>query len=420
MTESYSKGIPNGQPLKNLSKTVLIMDEVDGMSGNEDRAGIAELITLIKNTRVPMICICNDRYNQKIRSLSNHCFDLRFHRPQLPQIRSAIMSVLFKENVKMPAPVVDQIIDGSGRDIRQVLNHLNFLAASGKGLNLDEAKKASTTAKKDETVNVFEAVRTLFSASEESQKMTIHEKTELFFSDYDLVPLFVQENYLNVEPAKAKSKIDHLELISRTADLLSLGDTIDRQIRSEQNWSLLTQKAMFSTVMPCDLMKGRMHGQIAFPSWFGRFSKQNKFRRLTQQLSMHTASTASASSATWAMDYAPALRQRTTAPLLRPTASTDGSVQNVVKAMDAYSLTLEDRDAILEITKWPDASDPVSEIPSKVKAALTKAYKKHEHKLPYATIVTVGESKKRRKRDDSSGEDEEAEEDVVEDIGELI
>jgi len=95
-------------------------------------------------------------------------------------------------------------------------------------------------------------------------------------------------------------------------------------------------------------------------------------------------------------------------------------VQNVVKAMDAYSLTLEDRDAILEITKWPDASDPVSEIPSKVKAALTKAYKKHEHKLPYATIVTVGESKKRRKREDSSGEDEEGEEDVVEDIGELI
>lgn len=65
------------------------------------------------------------------------------------------MSVLFKENVKMPAPVVDQIIDGSGRDIRQVLNHLNFLSATGKGMNLEEAKKAATTAKKDETVVRF-------------------------------------------------------------------------------------------------------------------------------------------------------------------------------------------------------------------------------------------------------------------------
>lgn len=41
---------------------VLIMDEVDGISGREDRAGIAELIQIIKETKIPIICICNDRY----------------------------------------------------------------------------------------------------------------------------------------------------------------------------------------------------------------------------------------------------------------------------------------------------------------------------------------------------------------------
>ena len=40
---------------------VLIMDEVDGMAGNEDRGGVAELIALIKTSRIPIICICNDR-----------------------------------------------------------------------------------------------------------------------------------------------------------------------------------------------------------------------------------------------------------------------------------------------------------------------------------------------------------------------
>ncbi len=58
-------------------KHVLIMDEVDGMSGNEDRGGIQELIGLIKKSRVPIICICNDRNHMKIRSLANYCFDLR-------------------------------------------------------------------------------------------------------------------------------------------------------------------------------------------------------------------------------------------------------------------------------------------------------------------------------------------------------
>ncbi len=37
------------------------MDEVDGMAGNEDRGGILELINTIKSSKIPIICICNDR-----------------------------------------------------------------------------------------------------------------------------------------------------------------------------------------------------------------------------------------------------------------------------------------------------------------------------------------------------------------------
>jgi len=36
------------------------MDEVDGMSSG-DRGGMAVLIGLIKDTKVPIACICNDR-----------------------------------------------------------------------------------------------------------------------------------------------------------------------------------------------------------------------------------------------------------------------------------------------------------------------------------------------------------------------
>jgi hypothetical protein len=42
------------------------MDEVDGMGGS-DRGGIPELIKVIKGSRNPIICICNDRQCQKIR-----------------------------------------------------------------------------------------------------------------------------------------------------------------------------------------------------------------------------------------------------------------------------------------------------------------------------------------------------------------
>ena len=41
-------------------KSVIIMDEVDGV-GAGDRGGIAALIKIIKETKSPIICICNDR-----------------------------------------------------------------------------------------------------------------------------------------------------------------------------------------------------------------------------------------------------------------------------------------------------------------------------------------------------------------------
>ena len=77
------------------------MDEVDGMAGNEDRGGVAELIQLLKGSRIPVVCMCNDRNHPKIRSLANHCFDLRFHRPKVEQIR--VSSELFVLNCKFVA-----------------------------------------------------------------------------------------------------------------------------------------------------------------------------------------------------------------------------------------------------------------------------------------------------------------------------
>lgn len=53
------------------------MDEVDGV-GAGDRGGLQALIQVIKDSKVPIICICNDRQSMKIKSLANYCYDLKF------------------------------------------------------------------------------------------------------------------------------------------------------------------------------------------------------------------------------------------------------------------------------------------------------------------------------------------------------
>lgn len=112
---------------KLTTKHCLVMDEVDGMAGNEDRGGIAELILLIKTTKVPVICICNDRSSPKIRSLVNYCFDLRFPKPKAEQIKASLMSIAFKEKISIPPNVLNDLIVSSNYDIRQCIGNLGLL-----------------------------------------------------------------------------------------------------------------------------------------------------------------------------------------------------------------------------------------------------------------------------------------------------
>jgi replication factor C subunit 1 len=98
--DSYLVGKHDPKNL-NKDKHCIIMDEVDGMAGNEDRGGILELINTIKASKIPIICICNDRQHIKMRSLAGHCFDLRFYKPRIEQVRAALMTICFKEKIKV-------------------------------------------------------------------------------------------------------------------------------------------------------------------------------------------------------------------------------------------------------------------------------------------------------------------------------
>ena len=50
----------------------------------------------------------------------------------------------------------------------------------------------------------FDVCRKVFAGGEETARMTINDKSDLFFHDYQMAPLFVQENYPSVTPRAAK------------------------------------------------------------------------------------------------------------------------------------------------------------------------------------------------------------------------
>ncbi|XP_066173203.1 replication factor C subunit 1 isoform X2 [Sylvia atricapilla] len=370
---------------------VLIMDEVDGMAGNEDRGGIQELIGLIRHTKIPIICMCNDRNHPKMRSLVHYCLDLRFQRPRLEQIKGAMMSIAFKEGLKIPPPAMQEIILAANQDIRQVLHNLNMWCAKDKSLTYNEAKADASRAKKDIKLGPFDVVRKVFATGEETARMSLIDKSDLFFHDYSLAPLFVQENYVHVKPAAAGGNLKkHLVLLSRAADSICDGDIVDRQIRSKQNWNLLPVQAIYASVLPGELMRGYMSQFPVFPSWLGKFSSTGKHDRIIQELAMHMSLRTQTCKRTVNMEYLSYLRDSLVQPL--KDFGADG-VQQAITFMDSYCLMKEDVESIMEISTWGGKPSPFSKLDPKVKAAFTRAYNKEAHLTPYS-LSSVKASKR--------------------------
>jgi len=265
---------------------------------------------------------------------------------------------------------------------------------------------------KDTKMNPFEACKQVFQSDQSGNKpRNMIEKMDFFFTDYSLMPLLIQENYLSIKPFNLKGNTKqqkdryHLELLNEAAQSMCISDRIGRQIRTNNNWSLLTTQAVFATVIPGEKLSGSI-GLPAFPGWFGKNSKQGRVDRILQELQKHMRLHISANKIGVGMEYLSVLKRMLSDPLVKK--GTEG-ISEVIKIMNEYCLTRDDFDTILELSTWPGQKDPSTMIDSKVKAAFTRAYNKESHKNPF-TIVNIKKLKASKLNEEGEEENEDAEE----------
>lgn len=183
--------------------------------------------------------------------------------------------------------------------------------------------------------------------------------------------------------------------VALTADALSMGDLVDKKIRSSSAWALLPTQAVFSSVMPGEYMSGYITGQINFPGWLGKNSRSTKRCRLAQEMHDHTRLRTSGSRLSIRLDYAPFLLNKIIKPLV------DKGVEGIEESLATikeYHLLREDIDSLIELTSWPGKKSPMDKVDGKVKAALTRAYNKEV--MAYSYSATAGVKKKRAEASD--------------------
>lgn len=387
------------QPAKNSSKSsgkvasssypegqVLIMDEVDGMSGG-DRGGGQELIRMIKKSKVPIICIANDDSSANMRSLSGNCFKIRFRRPMVTQVTKRLVEIARREGFHaLQDQTLAKLAEGCNGDIRQMINLLQTWRVASPSLSFTQVKdRLQVEGKTVVQKSVFELAKNFFSPGIDQSNNSLIARTDAYFTDSDIMPLFVQENYVHTVAASHS-----LDALADAAECISEGDLCNTLVRGEQRWDLMPSAAVLTSLRPGCLLAGGLGGQPMFPSFLGNLSKGNKWKRIIQGLEMKVKAvkTSSGSTRSFRLDYIPTLTTCLATPLIRSGAA---GISEVVERLDSYYLERDpDWIEILEAGVYGKGRSPLDNIKPAVKTAFTKEYNAASHGRSSVTGCRVG------------------------------
>ncbi|KAL0941071.1 Replication factor C subunit 1 [Colletotrichum truncatum] len=381
---------------------VLIMDEVDGMSAG-DRGGVGALAKFCKKTEVPLILICNERKLPKMKPFDFVAMDIPFRRPTVEQVRSRIMTICHREGLKLPVPVIDALIEGSNKDIRQIINMISTAKLDQASMNYDQGKAMTKAWEKHVILKPWDICQKMLAGGlfTPASKTTLNEKIELYFNDHEFSYLMIQENYLRSKPMalnhkgynKREENLKYLELVDQAAESISDGDLVDRMIHGpQQQWSLMPTHAVFSTVRPSSFVAGQLMGSN-FTSWLGNNSKTGKLGRYVRELHSHMRLRSSGDANEIRQQYLPVLWDQL---IRRLAVEGKDCVDEIIQLMDSYYLTRDDFDAIQELGVGPQAEGQ-AEIESKTKAAFTRTYNAMSHPIPFMKASNVLAPKKAAK-----------------------
>ncbi|CAI9278885.1 unnamed protein product [Lactuca saligna] len=345
--------------------------------------------------------------------VSNQSLSVDFDRSKHPKavlIMDEVdgMSAGDREKIQVNEVALEELAERVNGDMRMALNQLQYMSLSMSVIKFDDVRQRLLTSSKDEDISPFTAVDKLFGYN--GGKLRMDERFDLSMSDMDLVPLLIQENYINYRPSTAgkdENGLKRLNLIARAADSIASGDIINVQIRRYQKWQLSQSSSLVSAIIPAALLRGQREtleqGERnfnRFGGWLGKNSTMGKNYRLLEDAHVHLLASLqfNLGRSTLCLDYMSLLLKHMTDPL--KTLPKDEGVEKVVEFMDAYSISQEDFESLMLMSKFQGRPNLLEGVQPAVKAALTKAYNKGSKTrvIRTADLITLPGIKKAPKK----------------------
>jgi replication factor C large subunit len=185
---------------------LILLDEVDGVFGREDRGGIGAILSVIKESPVPVVLTANNIDDERFDDLKKACITLQLYeiRPRL--LVSLTNHILYAEGQSLKDDVVKQIARESYGDIRAAINDAQAMATS---------RIVSLRSTRTRELNERDTVRGLFAHNGLSAARGVLNETEIaLYNDelllliHDLLPYIYTSQQKLAEAYDAVSRAD--------------------------------------------------------------------------------------------------------------------------------------------------------------------------------------------------------------------
>ncbi len=201
---------------------IILVDEVDGLSGTKDRGGLQALIKLIQKTTFPIILTAMNPWDYKFGSLRGKTNLIEFKPVDYMSIFKILKEICKNEKIKAKDEILKSLARISGGDLRAAINDLQSSYEKNKNLEIEDLGE------RNKVETMINALIKIFKTTDPNIAKNSFDDVE---ENTDSIFLWIDEN-LPLEYTKPEDLV-------RAYDKLSKADVFRGRIRRWQHWRYL-------------------------------------------------------------------------------------------------------------------------------------------------------------------------------------
>jgi replication factor C large subunit len=219
LSEMLAPMLENRSIFGDADKFLVFLDEIDGLSGRQDYAGMDYILEFIAEASVPVAMASNSEDDPKLKKIQQKSKVLHFKPVNEDLIFMYLKSISRRDGRQFPDELFRRISSASKGDVRFALNLLQTVSSESSALTYSDKQFYSND-------SALEAIFSSDSLDEALPKMR----------DFDAAPLDkIRAVYASVISSKTLTDDEKASSLK----LISLADILLRRINKTQNWRLL-------------------------------------------------------------------------------------------------------------------------------------------------------------------------------------